>query len=76
MDIPAGCGSSIALLSLLRDLEEGPGTERRQGRRAGGGIDETSFSEVHVHLQTTLGCRETARTGLGCGEAAGRGEAA
>lgn len=26
------------------------GTERRQGRRAGGGIEETSFSEVHVRL--------------------------
>lgn len=37
MDI-AGCRGPIALLSFLRDLGEGPGAERRQGRRAGGGI--------------------------------------
>lgn len=76
MDIPAGCGGPIALLFFLRDLGEGPGAERRQGRPAGGEIAETSFSEVHVCLQTALGCRETARTGPGCGGAAGWGEAA
>lgn len=69
-------GRPIALLSFLRDLGEGPGAERRQGRRAGGGIAETTFSEVHVCLQTALVCRETARTGPGCGGAAGRREGA
>lgn len=57
VDIPAGCGGLIALLSFLLDLGAGPGAERRQGRQAGGGIAETSFSEVHVYLQTALGCR-------------------
>lgn len=76
MDIAAGCGGPIALLSFLRDLGEGPGAERRQGRWAGGGIAETSFGEVHVCLQTALGCRETARICPGCGRAAGCREAA
>lgn len=76
MDIAAGCVGPIALLSFLRDLGEGPGAERRQGRRAGGGIAETSFGEVHVCLQTALGCRETARTCPGCARAAGCREAA
>lgn len=69
-------GRRIALLSFLRDLGEGPGSERPRGRRAGGGIAETAFSEVHVCLQTALICRETARTGPGCGRAPGRREAA
>lgn len=71
-----GCSDRTALLSFLRDLGAGPGAERRQGRRAGGGIAETSSSEVHVCWQTILGSRETARTARGCGGAAGGGEAA
>lgn len=76
MDIPAGCGSPTAFLSFLRDLREGPGAERRQGRQEGGAIAAISFCEVHVCLQIALGCRETARSGPGCARAAGCGEAA
>lgn len=62
MDVLACCGGAIALLSFLLDLGEGPRAERLQGRRAGGGIAHTSFSEVHV-----------TGTGWGCGGAAGQG---
>lgn len=61
MDVPACCGGSIALLCFLLDLGEGPRAERLQGRRAGGGIAHTSFSEAHV-----------TGTGWGCGGAAGQ----
>lgn len=59
MDVPACCGGSIALLCFLLDLGEGPRAERLQGRRAGGGIAHTSFSEAHV--TDRLGLRRSCR---------------
>lgn len=66
-------GGPAALLSFQRDLGEGPCAERRQGRRAGGGIAEPALGEVHECLQTALGCREAAaKSGPACRGAAGR----
>lgn len=66
-----GCSGPSALLSLCVTSGAGPGAERHQGRREGGGIAQISSSEVHVCVQDILGCREAAKTGWGCCCAAG-----